>query len=783
MDSKHDDYCLPAKGEAEGIRVDVPPLAGAQVAIVECPETGSLTAQKDLRLQDCGFSGTPLGVSALAKDVPSPRGRQTETVDASKPMPNCHSLVEPVARHSVPPTVGYKSLSRQVSPARRDQPKTVSMSKPSNSTLRPRSRSLPRVPSMSECQDTPLLVTEFSDPFGDVAWPASPQSDARQSQLAEVTPSPAIRNTQCGSTETFSAAAELRNESQSVIQQLDELAVPVLESRGTLVPRSLGPRRETPRPPFDETPEATADASSAERSDSVLTAGSVAADRAPGQDDARHTSLLAEAYAEDPYAAARVPWATLAVIWMQVLAHWNFLHRHHPERCASVNTILLAGQWGRVAYAAFHHADVDQLSFGALFFFFKGLLLEAALGPAHFVALLAVVVVLVGLVNTSYLFVVCHLTDEPSVCATCMHTFAGVVVALDMVIRSYLDDSTVYYGDRQFGMRPFLYSLFELVLLSFCSEKNSIPIMSGYLVGIFLCDTRLGGLIVRIPNPRRQIYLCVVPNAPVTYLFVVALVFAFLCGPYPDTWAAAESTLTFRYPVWKPPLLSALYLENVYQVTYVGLSLLAVGTDLERDLGHFSFLCLASGLLSAGHHLPRGLSWIACKYAVASGEGVVPAPAPYLSVPSSGCTLIGTLLALKTVHYRKHRDGRGYQMASFDIPVPFWTGALLELAHLRLFIAGSSTAAHVSGILAGLAVAHCGDGCGLLSRVWNASRRPSTRSVVSDEEDRPTSPFGLWCQLCDARTASPTAYWVPETDSYRDTEVLAEDDTALEDEM
>ncbi|XP_075526221.1 uncharacterized protein LOC142557904 [Dermacentor variabilis] len=694
MDSNDNDYDFwpPAKGEAEGIRVDVPPLASAQVAIVECPETGILTAQKDLRLQDCGFSGTPQGVSTLAKDSPSPRGRQYETVDATKPIPNCHSLVAPVARHSVPATVGYRSLSRQVSPARRDQPKTISRSKPSNSTLRPRSPSLRRVSSMSECQDTPLLVTEFSDPFGDVTWPASPRNDARQPQLAEVSPSPAIRNTQCGNAATFSAAADLINGAESAIKQFDEPAVPVLESRGTLVPRSLGPRRETPRPPLDETPEATADASSAERSDSVLTAGSVAADRPPRQDDARHTSLLAEAYAEDPYAAARVPWATLAVIWMQALTHWNFLHQHHPERCASVNTILLEGQWGRVAYAAFHHADVDQLSFGALFFFFKGLLLEAALGPAHFVALLAVVVVLVGLVNTSYLFVVCQLTDEPSVCATCMHTLAGVVVALDMVIRSYLDDSTVYYGDRQFGMRPFLYSLFELVLLSFCSEKNSIPIMSGYLVGIFLCDTRLGGLIV-------------------------------------------------------------------------------------------SFLFLASGLLSAGHLLPRGLSWIACKYAaIASGGGVVPAPAPYLSV-SSGCTLIGTLLALKTIHYRKHRDSRGYQMASFDIPVPFWTGVLLELAHLRLFVAGSSTAAHVSGILAGLVVAHCGDGCGLLSRVRKAGRRPSTRSVVSDEEDRPTPPFGLWCQLCDARTASPTAYRVPETNSHRDPEVLAEDDTAFEDEM
>lgn len=155
---------------------------------------------------------------------------------------------------------------------------------------------------------------------------------------------------------------------------------------------------------------------------------------------------------------------------------------------------------------------------------------------------------------------------------------------------------------------------------------------------------------------------------------------------------------------------------------------------------------------------------------------------------SSGCSLIGTLLALKTVHYRKHRDSCGYQMASFTIPVPFWTGVLLELAHVRFFITGTSTVGHVSGILAGLIVAHWDDNCCLLSRIWKVSRRPSTRSVVSDEEERtptthPTSPVGLWCQVCDARAASSIAYRVPETNSYRDAEVLAEDDTGLEDEM
>ncbi|KAL1479630.1 hypothetical protein MTO96_034811 [Rhipicephalus appendiculatus] len=637
--------------------------------------------------------------------------------------------------------------------------------------------------SWSRTEDTVL------DPFYDSASPADPRDavlarpqprDTDQLQFTQPI-SPRLRTAA-----TYRATAALSGH-RANSTHFDNGAVPIVESRGTLIPRSLGPRRETPRPVRDETPESTADVTTAGRSEFDPAPESLAADRPPGQGGSRPTPLLNEAYAEDPNTAARVPWATLVVLYLQAQAHWNFLHKHYPERCASVDTIVLEHQWERVVFAAFHHVDVSHLSCGMFFLFFKGIVLEAALGPAHFLALLAVVILLVGLVNIFLVLVLCELYSESSICNMCMYTLAGVVVALDMIIRKHLGDTRLCYGDREFRTRPYVCFLIELLVLASCSEKNSVPISCGYMVGSLLCKTMLGSLIVSIPNPPRYIYLRVVPNAPVTYAFFAAVVFAFLCGPYPDTSTMAGATLTFRYPVWKPPLLWALYLGDDYQVAYVGLSLLAVGKDLERELGHCRFFCLTSGLLFAGHVLPEGLPWILWKYVVAFGNGVK-SSVPRFSVSfSSSSVLVGTLLALKTIRHEMRRDSHGYQVALLTVPVPFWAGVLLELAYLHFLISDASTAVHVAGVLVGLITVHCREGSFYGRILKGPRRRCSCCSGIFDEErdetpatPAPSQPADIWCQVCAARTASPTAYRLPETTAYRYPEVLAED-TSLED--
>lgn len=69
------------------------------------------------------------------------------------------------------------------------------------------------------------------------------------------------------------------------------------------------------------------------------------------------------------------------------------------------------------------------------------------------------------------------------------------------------------------------------------------------------------------------------------------------------------------------------------------------------------------------------------------------------------CGLVGTLLALKIVRHKKHPEGV-FQMASFDIPLPFWLALVLELVHLHLFSSSGSSFGHVTGVLAGTFVTY-----------------------------------------------------------------------------
>ncbi|KAH8037914.1 hypothetical protein HPB51_018402 [Rhipicephalus microplus] len=791
MDFENHDFCSSPKGEAAGTHVDsLSPRSQSSFSVSS--ETDASTSKTDVRL-DCGWPVNLKSVLVSSKDVPPPKGRQCETVPAlASPIPSHHSLVVPVAQRSISETVGYRSLAREVSAPKRDLSETTSTPHPSYFS-QPQSPTASRVSSSnSELQGMPPLVgTRCSDSSDENAPPVSPQDsiirwlqsrNLEQWQSAQPTPS------QSRISATL-IAGTVPPGRQPNTPLFDDGAIPISESRGTLFPRSLGPRRKTLLPMCDETRGAPTDVTSADRSD--IDPGSVTADQSLEQDSPRPpTSALTDAFAEDPYAAARVPWATLAVLYLQAQAHWNFLHKHYPERCASVETVLLERQWQRLIFAAFHHIDVSHLSCDMFFFFFKGLVLEAALGPVHFLALLAVVVLLVGLADVFLVLVLCELYGDFSVCGMCMHTLAGVVVALDMIIRGHLGDTRICYGDLEFRTRPRVCSLIELIVICSFSEKNSVAISCGLVVGSLLSGPMLGSLIVRTPNPPRYIYLRVVPNAPVTYVLFAAVVIAFMCGPYPDTSTAAGATLTFSHPVWKPPVLWALYLEDAYQVTYIGLSLLAVGTALERELGHcrlhFSptyinrrFLCLTCGLLLAGHVCPKGLSWILQNYAVALEDGVK------FSVRSSSSVLVGALLALKTIQHEKRRYNGSYQVALFNFAVPFWAGVLLELVYLHFLILNASTTIHVAGLLVGLIAAHCREVCSCFLG-WirkRPRRRCSSCSALFDEEreETPATPLtpsqsaNIWCQVCAARTASPTAYRVPEMTVHRSPEVSAED--------
>ncbi|KAH7957338.1 hypothetical protein HPB52_017926 [Rhipicephalus sanguineus] len=370
----------------------------------------------------------------------------------------------------------------------------------------------------------------------------------------------------------------------------------------------------------------------------------------------------------------RFPWATLAVICLQLHAHWNHLHKDYPERCASVSTIMIENRCERLLFAAFHHVDVNNLALNSLCFFATGVLLEAGLGTVHFAVLFATVAALVGAANTFALMLAYEYTRLSWLFTTCLHTFAGVIVALQVLTIYHFGRARIRYGNRKFQFPSMPFGILEMVTFLACTKHNNYIVMcSGFLVGRFLARTSPGNFITRTRRPRRYLHLCVVPYAPITYMFAAFIIAAFLYGPFPDAVTLADTGLSFPHPLWRPLILPLLYQPNICMLAYVVLSLLDVGKELEQDFGHIGFLCLAGTLLLAVNGLLGFLSGTIWCHLLALGENL-PTPVPHSSLCT--CTPVATLMALKVIHHVRH-PRCVYSMTSVAIHIPFWTGMLL----------------------------------------------------------------------------------------------------------
>ncbi|KAL1420374.1 hypothetical protein MTO96_024207 [Rhipicephalus appendiculatus] len=289
---------------------------------------------------------------------------------------------------------------------------------------------------------------------------------------------------------------------------------------------------------------------------------------------------------EETFTEACIPSFTLFVTMLQLWAHWNYLHKYYPERCASIFTIIEEGLWERALFAAFHHENVIHLVSNLVAFFVSAIVLEAALETVCFGVIFTALVALVGLVHTLLVLAIYQHTLEPQLAASCAHTFAGVTVAADILTRTYYGGSKIRYGGYEFKYISLWVLLGEVFILYGVSADNLLPIASGLLVGGFLAKTTVGRIFIRAHSPRRRVNLYVVPNAPVTFLLCAAIVVAQTYGPYLNHTHTAQPTLTFQDPVWQPPILPALYLPNSFHVYCVINSLWKMGQELEQDLGH-----------------------------------------------------------------------------------------------------------------------------------------------------------------------------------------------------
>ncbi|KAL3248371.1 hypothetical protein MRX96_056532 [Rhipicephalus microplus] len=409
---------------------------------------------------------------------------------------------------------------------------------------------------------------------------------------------------------------------------------------------------------------------------------------------------------EDVTSSPRFPLATLIVIMLQVQAHLNFLREDYPERCASVATVFREGRWERVATAAFHHGDVVHITANITSFFFKGLVIEAALGTKYFVGVLLIVIALVGLVNVLLLRVVCAVAGTTQLETSCMHTLAGVALALELLHREYLRGSIIHLGKLVFRVRPWTCVLLELLILYASSARSFVPMFSGLLVGLLLAETLALSRVIRLPRKSGHLYIWGVPGTAVTSVFIACACVVHASGPYPVLQSVDQDMWTFKHSVWQPFVVSSVYVGNACHLAYTLLSLLAVGQKLERDIGHYRFLVVFLGLLSAVIVIRDNVPAIVWRYVLLRRD---PLPAAFLGHSGNDCgsALFCTVLAMKAVQYMV-RPRPLYEMASFPVRVPFWPGLLLEMALLHLQSELGSSFGHVVGVLLGLAVARFG---------------------------------------------------------------------------
>ncbi|XP_065303400.2 uncharacterized protein [Dermacentor albipictus] len=672
------------------------PSAGAQVgpATVAAQPNKTVTASQEP--VGSGASEMSMASVSLALDASSSGRRQSEAAmpssEGSEPLPD---VVSDASQTSDSAYASYRSLNLRYAPSRRQQ------AQPSSPTLElPSPDSIVGSPSTGqEAPATPLSLQQAQVPrfwsvLAHLAHFLCLQENRPGIEL--------VRSAdQADAMQSFKREAREPTMSARLVQQAggrfpskqvnDEDGTHV-ESRTLLLPWSHKSRR------LDQM------GGMCEATEYLLPPSSPVTPSSPMMDSQAQAAFSADSEYGDTCPAPRIPWFTLFVTWLQVWAHWKFLHKYYPERCASVDTIIEEGHWERALFAAFHHTSAMHLLFNLMSFFTSGLILEAALGTAHFGAVFAALVALVGLVHTCVNLIVCKYASVLPLHTVCAHTFAGVTVAADILTRTHIGRSTIRYGSYEFEYLDCWALLAEMFVLGGISVDNLLPMASGLLVGGFLATTKLGRFIIRVRPSRRHVNLCVIPWAPVTYIFSASIIAAYIYGPYANHTATAQPMLAFQYPIWQLPVLPALYLPNLFQLVYVTLSLLPVGVELERDLGHLRFMCEVTGLLLGVNLILNGLTCAAWEHVIVHHTDQ---PPPAAHSASCGCGLVGVLLALKIVHRDRNNGHRNrYQMASFSVPLPFWIGLLIDFAHMCCYMPPGSSVGHVTGVLLGLAVAN-----------------------------------------------------------------------------
>lgn len=387
------------------------------------------------------------------------------------------------------------------------------------------------------------------------------------------------------------------------------------------------------------------------------------------------------------------PLATASLAALQVYLHWQAAYRRYHNRCASLATILEDGHWSRVVSAAFHHEDHLHLAVNAVSFLWKGWLLEMALGTPQFVLAISKLILLVGAINTLISLALSALHGVPSYDASCMSTFAGVLVALKIINEKAPALKTFRLGPLELELPPPRITWLELLVLHYFT-KSIATLTSGLLVGLLFSES-----VVNPKHSTRALSFFKTPFLPATYCLMGMLLATHFFWPGLDP--CVSYRVVFEQGRWQQLLLPSLYTFSSYHLVYVVLSLLSLGQQMELLYGHSNFFLLVLFIAFSVNVTHCLVTWILSRHAVDLLAPLLPAS------PRDTCFsgFTGALLTLKMLLY-KEQPGADYDFASFQMAVPHWFGLVTEVAHLYMYTARAWLLGHLAGLALGFTLVH-----------------------------------------------------------------------------
>lgn len=186
------------------------------------------------------------------------------------------------------------------------------------------------------------------------------------------------------------------------------------------------------------------------------------------------------------------------------------------------------------------------------------------------------------------------------------------------------------------------------------------------------------------------------PFLPATYL---------MCGLLLAThfvWPSLDPCVSFRTVIeqkrFRQLLFPSLYTFSSYHLTYVALSLLSLGHQMEPRYGHYKFFYMLLAVACCVNLFHCFLSWYCSRYVDFLRSALPPSP-------RDACYggLSGALLTMKVILHSisPYSD---YDFASFKMAVPYWFGLIMEVTHLYMYTPKSWILGHIGGVMVGLII-------------------------------------------------------------------------------